>query len=135
MRWVGYDANSIHAHHIYWPNTKCSSVERDIKFVSPIITMHSLLPNYMPATVPATAQPAAASQPPSTPAPTPSTLHHLLLHYLHLLWLLSIGRRAWLNLPSACTNLYTFQSHHFCFGRLRLGKEPQVVIFLTACLV
>src|SRR6266702_235840 len=25
VQWVGYNANSTHAHHIYWPNTKHTS--------------------------------------------------------------------------------------------------------------
>jgi transposase InsO family protein len=74
-RWVGYDADSTHAHRIYWPNTKRISVECDIKFVSPLIVVHTLPPSYMSAVMPPTAQPApapAALQPQQQPAPVPA---------------------------------------------------------------
>ena len=31
-RWVGFDADSTHAHRIYWPEKRTVSVERNIKF-------------------------------------------------------------------------------------------------------
>ncbi len=76
-RWVGYDANSMHAHHVYWPDTKRVSVECNVKFVSPTITVHSPPPSYTTATAPATARGTAAPQPPQAPpapAPAPPTL-------------------------------------------------------------
>ena len=33
-RWVGYDTDSTHAHHIYWPDAHKVSVERNIKFTA-----------------------------------------------------------------------------------------------------
>ena len=31
-RWVGFNADSMHAHRIYWPGKRMVSVERNIKF-------------------------------------------------------------------------------------------------------
>jgi hypothetical protein len=82
--WVGYDTDSMHAHRIYWPNTKHISVECDIKFVSPSIVVHTLPPSYTSAVMPPTAQPAPApvalqpqQQPAPVPAPTPAQLPHM----------------------------------------------------------
>jgi hypothetical protein len=33
VRWVGYDEESPHAHHVYWPGKHRVSVERNVKFV------------------------------------------------------------------------------------------------------
>jgi hypothetical protein len=33
-RWVGFDANSIHAHRVYWPGRNCITVEQNVSFVS-----------------------------------------------------------------------------------------------------
>ncbi len=68
-QWVGYDADSTHAHRIYWPNTKRISVERNVKFVPSTITVHSPPPSYASATAPATVQPVAVPQPFPAPAP------------------------------------------------------------------
>src|SRR6266702_646798 len=78
-QWVGYDADSMHTHHVYWPDTKHISVERNVKFVSPTITVHSPLPSYATATAPATVQGTAAPQPSQAPpAPAPALLTLLL---------------------------------------------------------
>jgi hypothetical protein len=37
--WVGYNEDSMHAHHIYWPNKHRVSVEHDIKFVPLVSTV------------------------------------------------------------------------------------------------
>ena len=73
-RWVGFDADSTHAHRIYWPNTRRLSVERDVKFVSAPNIVHSLPPSYASATAPTHVQPTpapAASQPPPVVASQP----------------------------------------------------------------
>jgi transposase InsO family protein len=69
-RWVGYNADSTHAHRIYWPSTKHTSVECNVKFVSPSITVHSSPPSYTSATQPAAPQPALAQ---ATPQPSSSS--------------------------------------------------------------
>jgi hypothetical protein len=69
-RWVGYDADSTHAHRIYWPSTKRISVERDVKFVSSFITVHTPPPSYSSATLPVTTQPAPT--PPASKAQLPT---------------------------------------------------------------
>jgi transposase InsO family protein len=72
-RWVGFDADSTHAHRIYWPNTKRISIERDIKFVPPSVIVHSSPPSYEPAAVPppASQPPPPPAQPPAQQAPPP----------------------------------------------------------------
>jgi hypothetical protein len=68
-RWVGYDWDSTHAHHIYWPKKHSVSVERNIKFVPTTFTIYSpaiSIPAARP--LPAVAQ---APQAPSLP-PLPS---------------------------------------------------------------
>jgi hypothetical protein len=82
--WVGYDTDSTHAHRIYWPNTKHTSVEHNIKFVSPSIVVYTLPPSYTSAIMPPTAQPAPApaalqpqQQPVPVPAPTPAQPPHM----------------------------------------------------------
>jgi hypothetical protein len=69
-RWVGYDAESTHAHRIYWPDTKHISIECNIKFVPPAVAMHSPPPSYKLAIAPAP-QCTAAPQHPALPRPPP----------------------------------------------------------------
>jgi hypothetical protein len=38
-QWNGYDADSTHAHRIYWPGKNCVTVERNVKFKSSTITV------------------------------------------------------------------------------------------------
>ena len=74
-RWVGYDADSMHAHRIYWPSTKRISIERDVKFMSPSITVHSPPPSYTSAMSPVATQPVpaqAVTQTQSLSAPVPT---------------------------------------------------------------
>ena len=66
-QWVGYDADSTHAHCIYWPGKNTVSVEHDVKFVPPTITINTLPPSYASTMAPAQALPA----PPPVPAPAP----------------------------------------------------------------
>ena len=33
-RWVGFDANNIHAHRVYWPGRNCVTVEQNVSFAS-----------------------------------------------------------------------------------------------------
>jgi hypothetical protein len=40
-RWIRFDADSTHAHRVYWPDTKHVFVECNIKFVSLTITTYS----------------------------------------------------------------------------------------------
>ena len=46
--WVGYNADSTHAHHVFWPNKNKVSVERNIKFVPPTVTPYA--PRYVSVT-------------------------------------------------------------------------------------
>jgi hypothetical protein len=71
-RWIGYDADSTHAHCIYWPGTKRVSVERNVKFVSPYVSIYISPPSYDSAVAGPAAQPAAASQAPTAPALLPA---------------------------------------------------------------
>ena len=66
-RWVGYDADSTHAHRIYWPGKNVVSVERNVKFVPTSVITRSPPPSYTTATAPAAQQPPAAPQPPPAP--------------------------------------------------------------------
>ena len=49
--WIGYDADSTYAHHIYWPETQKVSVERNIKFSDNSVTVRviPLTPGKTPA--------------------------------------------------------------------------------------
>ena len=71
-RWVGYNADSTHAHRVYWPGKNSVSVERNVKFVSPNVTINTLPPSYASTMAPAQAPPApppAALAPVQPPAP------------------------------------------------------------------
>ena len=59
-RWVGYDADSTHAHWIYWPDTRKISVERNVRFKTKSITIR------IPSRLPSTPAPAPAVQQPAT---------------------------------------------------------------------
>ena len=39
--WVGFDHDSTHAHHVYWPGRQRITVEHDLKFMPTTITMYS----------------------------------------------------------------------------------------------
>ena len=45
-QWVGYDADSTHAHQVYWPGKNSVSVESNIKFVLPSIVINTQPPSY-----------------------------------------------------------------------------------------
>ena len=60
VQWVGYDADSTHAHRIYWPETQKVSVERDIKFTEDAITV-CITPSH----------PSKTPTPQQRPSPTP----------------------------------------------------------------
>ena len=61
VHWIGYDADSTHAHCIYWPETQKVSVERNVKFSEDSVTVRiiPLIPRKTPAPRP---------QIPSTPS-------------------------------------------------------------------
>ena len=63
-QWVGYDADSTHAHRIYWPETQKVSVERDIKFTEDAITV-CVTPS-RPSKTPAPQQRPSPTPPPVT---------------------------------------------------------------------
>jgi hypothetical protein len=65
-RWVGYDADSTHAHHIYWPGKNSISVEWNIKFVPPTIAINTSPPSYA-----STMGPASPPSAPSSPTVQP----------------------------------------------------------------
>jgi hypothetical protein len=72
-RWVGYDADSTHAHRIYWPQNHKISVERNVKFTADSTTV--TLPR-TPTYVPNTAQsstPATPTQHTAIQQPPPAT--------------------------------------------------------------
>ena len=67
-RWVGYDTESTHAHRIYWPNKNSVSVERNVKFGNPYITIYPGQPGkFIPRQVQPPPGP-VAPQPPARPA-------------------------------------------------------------------
>jgi len=71
-RWVGYDGESTHAHHIYWQNTNTISVKHNIKFVN-IFTDISIQPDAteeLPAPPAAPQQPVPQQIPPTIPQQT-----------------------------------------------------------------
>ena len=74
-RWVGYDANSTHAHRVYWAGKNSITVERNIKFLSPSIVINtkpssiSSIPS-TPQNIPP-APPPPPPQPPVAPVPAP----------------------------------------------------------------
>ena len=61
---MGYDADSTHAHRIYWPEKNSVSVERNVKFTSDTITIRIL-----PLSKSNAPAPAAIAAPPTPPAP------------------------------------------------------------------
>ena len=63
-RWVSYDADSTHAHHIYWPETQKVSVERDIKFTEDAIIVR-VTPS-CPSKTPTPQQRSSPTPPPVT---------------------------------------------------------------------
>ena len=65
--WVGYDEQSTHAHRIYWPEDRWISVERDVRFMSDSVTVHTPLlgMNQRPDDAP------GVTQRPPTPPPEP----------------------------------------------------------------
>src|SRR6266849_7061538 len=54
-QWVGYNADSTHAHCIYWPGKNSISVERNVKFVLPTIVINTQPPSYDSMMAPAQA--------------------------------------------------------------------------------
>ena len=86
-RWVSFDIDSTHTHHIYWPSKHTISVEGDVKFVQPTIAVHipfSLQPEgeqqlpasqqgeVSPSTISDTTCVDISSQPSRLPVPTPT---------------------------------------------------------------
>jgi hypothetical protein len=67
-RWVGYDTNSMHAHHVYWSDKNSITVERNVKFVSLTVIISTLPPSYASTMTPVQVLPAAPHAPPAAPA-------------------------------------------------------------------
>jgi hypothetical protein len=76
-RWVGFDQDSPHAHHIYWPEKGSVLVEQDVKFASDQAVVYA--PHFpsiqseppavaLPSSVPAPAAPMQPSAVPSAPS-------------------------------------------------------------------
>ncbi len=88
--WIGYDADSTHAHSIYWPTQWKISIECNIKFTPPTISLplqvipHSPSPapiasTAKPQIVPSQSHPTAMQATQTSPAPTsssPQATHH-----------------------------------------------------------
>jgi hypothetical protein len=68
MRWVGFDQDSPHAHHIYWPEKGSIMVEHDVKFTSERAVV------YAPRFPILQADPQATATPQSTPAAPPTAV-------------------------------------------------------------
>lgn len=67
-RWIGFDADSTHAHRVYWPEKKTVSVERNIRFIVPDYTLY---PGNYPAPAPAQIQAPPQPPPPAAPPAVP----------------------------------------------------------------
>ncbi len=76
-QWVGYNANSTHTHHVYWPGKNTVSVEWNVKFVSPTIVINTLPPSYVSTIVPGQVPAAAPSA--SSPAAVPATVQQQII--------------------------------------------------------
>jgi hypothetical protein len=79
--WVGYDAKSTHAHRVYWPYKNSVTIEHNIKFASPYVTIHSRppgiitpLPIHGPAPPPGPPAPPARALPPAQVVPGTSQI-------------------------------------------------------------
>jgi hypothetical protein len=72
-RWVRYNADSTHAHRIYWPYKNSVSIEHNIKFTSPFVTVDIRQLHIILAPAPTPAQ--APVQPPVPPAPPAPSLY------------------------------------------------------------
>jgi transposase InsO family protein len=69
-RWVGYDAESTHAHRVYWPYKNSVMIERNVKFASPYVTIHSGPPRIiMPLPIHGPAPPPGPPAPPARALP------------------------------------------------------------------
>ena len=70
-RWIGYDAQSTHAHRVYWPNKQSVSVERNIKFITHTVTLYTGAPRIIapPQAQAPAGPPAGPALPPVPPVP------------------------------------------------------------------
>ena len=66
--WVGYDQDSMHAHHIYWSKKHSVSVEHNIKFIPTTFSIYSPAVSIL-ATCPLPAITQALHAPPLPPLP------------------------------------------------------------------
>jgi transposase InsO family protein len=80
-RWVGYDSESTHAHRVYWPYKNSVTVERNVKFATPFVTIRSgasgvimPLPIHGPAAPPVPPAPPAGALPPAQAVSGPSQI-------------------------------------------------------------
>ena len=67
-RWIGFDADSTHAHRIYWVGSNKITVERNVKFVPTTVVIQTPSPPSYAQAV-GRAGPQAAAAPPAPPAP------------------------------------------------------------------
>ena len=87
-RWVGFDVNSTHAHRIYWPQKGSLTVERDIRFSSPTVSLRFPSSSPSPGRSAAHKQsgsssdstPPAPPVPPAAVAPAPAVSQELPPH-------------------------------------------------------
>jgi hypothetical protein len=75
---VGYNADSTHAHRIYWPEKNSVSIECNVKFTSTAVTITAEIPTFdviVPAVPTAQALSPTLQAPPATlPAPLPASV-------------------------------------------------------------
>ena len=69
--WVGYNADSTHAHRIYWPQKRSVSVKCNVKFTSDARTIPISIPHITMGTMPAPPIPAQITHAPLHPPPEP----------------------------------------------------------------
>src|SRR6266436_5737878 len=71
-RWVGYDADSTHAHRIYWQDRSRVSVERNVRFTSNTVTIHVPFHSTSTSTSTSSSNPKPSTQSQQTAAQTPA---------------------------------------------------------------
>jgi transposase InsO family protein len=73
-RWIGFDADSTHAHRIYWPQKGTVTVERNIRLTAPTVTVR------IPALTNSAKPPAADAPAPPSPGSVASARSQGVVH-------------------------------------------------------
>ncbi len=73
-RWVGFDSDSMHAHHVYWPSKNSVSIEHNVKFAPTTDLVCFTLP-LLPKGEWSTNQPSASQQEEESPSAASNLTH------------------------------------------------------------